>query len=252
MRIIAAILTLFLSIVATGEQEQNDFNYGERPKNSIHDPGGVLTPQEREQISKPLLEILKNEKVDVLVVILREIGDAPPEHVAKGFADVWAKSEVNSVVLHVPGMEGSPWIFPGGHMTNVNRPDELRNAITSAQMRSAAEATDFGKVRAASTEASDILRYWKGGAMLWNERVLSHRKVLQSAFNQKRRRIKLMIVIGAAAFIPLVVGLTVLSIRIRNSMPRYFPKIKVMSRLGAPFAGGNSCFSNNGRYHPTK
>jgi hypothetical protein len=245
MKVPSTLLSILLCIAVHAEQVKPEIKYGERPKNSIFDPTGVLTPQEQERISAPLQDILKNEAIDVLVVILPEIGNAPPEHVVKGFAEIWAKTSVNSVVLHVPGREGSPWIFPGDLMSRVVKPDAARQAIDQAEKRAAAEPTDFGKVRAASIEASDILRYWTGGALMRSERIMGERQKLRLAYEERQRLIKLLLALGAASLIPVFAGAFLVIARIRNSRPRNFPEIKVVNRLGAPYSGGNSAFTKH-------
>ena len=240
MRIITSILSAFLCVAVQADEARFDSKYGERPENSIYDPSGVLSPEQQEVISKPLREILKNEGVDVLVVVLREIGDAPPEHVVKRFAEIWAKGKVNSVVLHVPGRDGSPWIYPGELMSRMINPEVVSEAIADAEKRSAAESTDFGKVRAASIEASDILRYWKGGVLIRSEQIVGEGMKMRAEFDKRRRLMKLLLAVGAASLIPILVGASFIFIRIRNSRPRAFPEIRVVTRLGAPYSGGNS------------
>ena len=243
MKIIASILSAFLCIAVHAEEARPYSKYGERPENSVYDPSGILSPEQQEVISKPLREILKNEGVDVIVVVLPEIGDSPPEHVVKGFAEIWAKGKVNSVVLHVPGRGGSPWIFPGEVMSRMINPEVVREAIADAEKRSAAESTDFGKVRAASIEASDILRYWKGGALIRSEQIVNEGMQMRLEYANRRRLIKLLAVVGAALLIPLLAGASFIFVRVRNSLPRVFPEIKVVNRLGAPYSGGNSIYT---------
>ena len=240
IKTLAALLFISLCMAVHGDQTQAGFKYGERPGNSIFDPAGVLTPREQEQISEPLSEILKNDGIDVIVVILPEIGDAPPDHVAKGFAEKWATTTVNSVVLHVPGREGSPWIFPGEVMTEAVKPATVRETISAAEKRAAAESTDFGKVRAASIEAADAVRYWLGGALLRTESLIHSRFRMQLAKERRMRLIKISVALGAAALIPLVFGAVFLTISIRRRTARRFPQLRKLARLGAPYAGGNS------------
>lgn len=239
MKTSLALFFVFLCTLAHGEQGMAGFESGERPANSIFDPAGVLTSKEQELISEPLGKILKNDGIDVIVVILPEIGDAPPEHVAKGFADKWATTTVNSVVLHVPGREGSPWIFPGKVMSGAVKPDVVRERISEAEKRAAAEPTDFGKVRAASVEAADAIRYWLGGALLYTEAVINSRLDAQLARERRERLLKISAILGAAALIPLVFGVAFLTVSIRRRKARRFPRIRKLARLGAPHAGGN-------------
>lgn len=244
MRIVAFILSAFLSIAVQAEESRSSSRYGDRPENSVYDPGGVLTPKQKEIIFNPLREILMNEGVDVIVVVLPEIGDAPPDHVAKGFAEIWAKTKVNSVVLHVPGKDGSPWVFPGEFMSRMINPEVVREAIADAEKRSAAEPTDFGKVRMASIEASDILRYWKGGVLIRGEQIVNEGTRMRIEYANRRRLLKLIAVVCAASVVPLLVGGAFLFVRLRNSRPRAFPEVKVLTRLGAPYSGGSSIYAN--------
>jgi len=243
MKALAAIVSIFLCIAVQGgqsqSQSQSGSKFGERPKNSIFDPTGVLTPKEQEQISKPLEIILKNEGIDIIVLILPDIGDAPPEHVIKGFAEKWATTTVNSVVLHVPGKEGTPWIFPGKVMTSAIKPDAVSETIAAAQQRAAAEPTDFGKVRAASVEAADAIRYWLGAALLRTEDVINRRLKWQLENERRGRLLKLSAALGAAALVPLVFGAVFLFVRIRARRAKLFPPLRKIARLGAPYAGGN-------------
>lgn len=240
MKIPAALVSLLLCVAAEADQTQSGFKYGERPKNSIFDPTGVLTPQEQDRISEPLRAILRNEGIDIIVLILPDIGDAPPEHVIKGFAEKWATTTVNSVVLHVPGKEGSPWIFPGAVMTGAMKPEVVNESIDAARKRASAEPTDFGKVRAASIEAADAIRYWLGGELLRTEDMITRRLQWQLERERRERLLKLSGALGVAALIPLFFGAVFLVLRLKGRRPKSFPSLRKTSRLGAPYAGGNS------------
>jgi hypothetical protein len=244
MKPIILLLLLSLShLLAESEQAQSGFRFGERPKNSVFDPAGILTVKEQTELAEPLAMVRAREGIDVMVVILPKIGDAPPDHVAKGFAEKWAATDVNAVVLHVPGREGTPWIFPGNVMGSMVKPETLRESVVGAEKRAAAEPTDFGKVRAASTEASDALRYWMGAARIRSEEIISEQLEARLAYENRRRLLKLAAILGAAAVIPLVLGIVFIALRIRNSRPRHFPSTRMIPRLGAPYSGGNNAVS---------
>lgn len=246
MKTLASLLFLSCSLLlAETEQAQSGFRFGERPKNSIFDPTGILTPKEQAELAEPLAKVRASEGIDVLVVILPQIHEVQPEHVAAGFAQKWATNKVNAVVLHVPGLDGSPWIFPGHVMNSILKLDALRESMASAEKRSAAEPTDFGKVRAASTEASDALRFWMGGAVIRSEEQINQRLAVQLAYESRQRLIKLAAVMGAAALIPLVVGVVIIIVQIRNSRPKLFPTTRIQPRLGAPYSGGNNAVSKS-------
>lgn len=237
------IVCLALTYVAGAQPVQGGFSYGERPANSIFDPSGILDTEEAEAISSPLLTILENEKIDVMVVILPELGAAPALHLARGIAEKWSEKRINAVVLHVPGEEDSPWIFPGKIMSSTLKPEVMKQSIEEAQSRARAEPSDFGKVRAASIEATDVMRFWMGNTIMRSEEAINRQLQARLAFEKRQRLIKLSLALGAAALIPLVIGVVFFLLRIRNSGSRTFPPMRVIRRFGAPYSGGNNATS---------
>jgi hypothetical protein len=246
MKTLAFLSLLCASLLfADTEQTQSGFRFGARPKNSVFDPAGILTPKEQSELAGPLAKVREGEGIDVMVVILPEIQDVEPEHVAAGFAEKWATTKVNAVVLHVPGKEGSPWIFPGDVMSTILKPETLGESMASAEKRAAAEPTDFGKVRAASTEASDAIRYWMGLSVIHSEELKNRRLEAQLKHESSRRLLKLAAVLGAASLIPLATAVYLIVVGIRNSRPRFFPQVRIAPRLGAPYSGGNNAVTKS-------
>jgi len=244
VKLIPLILCLIsLAGTARGQKSHSDFQYGPRPTTSVFDPAGILTLAQVKEISEPLEQIRKNENIDVLVVILPKIGDAPVEHVAKAFLDSWSLSRINAVVVHIPGQADSPHIFPGETMGRLIRPEAMRAAVESAEKRARAEPNPDGKIRAAAMEAADALRYWAGGAVLVTESIQNERLRRQLAFEKRQRLLKLAAVMGAAASIPLITGLIFLFLKMKNLGSRHFPQTRKLARLGAPYSGGNHAIS---------
>ena len=240
MNFAKTISLLFLLICSVAAQPtEGGSKYGERPENSVFDPRGILSVEETKEISEPLLKIRENERIDIFVVIVPEIGDAPPMHVAEGYAEKWKKEQINAVILHVPGAEESPWIFPGKLMSSALKPEVKKKSIEDAEARARAESTDFAKVKAASTEAADIMRFWTGIAHIRSEEAITRRLNAKLAFERRERLLKLALMLGAAALIPLIVGAVFFFVRLRGSGSKTFPSIRVVRRLGAPFTGGN-------------
>lgn len=235
------LITFFSLLVfsVNADQAQNG-KYGERPANSVFDPTGVLTVKEANEISEPLLNILQNEEIDIILVILPEIGDAPPRHVARGYADKWTETKINAAVLHVPGREDSPWIFPGKVLSTTLTPEVMKQSIEEAESRARAEPTEFNKIRAASIEAADVMRFWKGSSVIRDEALISRQLQRRLDFEKRNRLIKLSLGLGAAALIPLIIGAVFFFVRIKNSGAKRFPAIRVTRRLGAPYSGGNN------------
>jgi len=222
---------------------EKDFKFGGRPPDAVFDPADVLLPKQRQEIAAPLAKVLANEGIDVLVVILPEIGDAPAKHVAKGFREKWSDQLINVVVLHVPGNPESPWIIPGEVIARVVKSDKLQESLDAAQRRARAEPDDYAKIRAGSVEAADLMRYWTGGAVIRSEAIITDRLTRQLAFEKRQRLLKLAAMLGLAGAIPIIAVLLLFLTKLKKRGPRNFPPVRKFSRLGAPYAGGNNAIS---------
>jgi hypothetical protein len=216
-----------------------DFEYGPRPPQPVFDPYGLLAPAVVKEISQPLVRIHHDEAVDVLVVVLKDIGAAPPEHVAKRFAAEWCESPLHAVVLHVPGRSGSPWIVPAGRLLETIRPEKTAEAVATATRNAAREPDDAGKVRAAATEAADMLRFWLGTAVNRSEHLETERTRIRLELENRAYRRRIVLLGSAAAAIPLALGVAALFMLAGKRGPRSFPEYRPPRRLGAPHAGGN-------------
>ncbi len=243
MKVFAALLlSIFMTGLLCGNETQG-FKYGDRPSDSVFDPAGLLSSTQRSNISNPLRNILTDEGIDVMVIVLPDIGDAPPGHVARAFDEKWSKTDISAVVLHVPGAEGAPWIFPGEAISDVIRPEVLGASVIAAEKRAAAEPDEPSKIRAASIEAADVMRYWTGSAVIRTESIVSERQARLNAYGERRRLIKLSAMVAAAGAIPIIAGLGFFFSQYQSRKPRVFPPVRKIPRLGAPYAGGNNATS---------
>ena len=250
---IARLLTIlfaFLFALPAFSQPAEPFEYGPRPPLSVFDPSGFLNPELVKKISDPLKVIHDKEHIDVLVVILTDLEGAPPEHVARRFAKAWCATPNHSVVLHVPGNKDSPWIVPAGQMIDALRPEEVRQSIEEAQHRAARETAEPDKVRAASVEAADMLRYWTSTALNRSEMMKTETAKFQENARTRARMWRLAAILGAASVIPLVVGISLIVSMAGQRGPRFFPHRAWQFRLGAPHAGGNHAVAKLGPLPP--
>ena len=236
----ATILCLLLTLSLGLAQENGGFQYGPRPPAPIFDPTSFLTPDQTAKIVAPLEAINTRDGVDILVVILPDIGDAPPEHVAGGFATAWCSQELNAIILYSPGRKDSPWIIPGGRTLDLIKRPIIDKAISEAQRRAAREPFESGKIRAASIEAADLLRLWKGSAVTQGEEIKSWRETLLAQRRDQLRGWKLIVLVAACTFTPFILVLWLVIRHLRQRGPRHFPQPVYAQRLGAPFCGGNS------------
>ncbi len=233
------LLVLVLLAWPVSAQERVAFEYGPRPPLSVFDPSGVLRPEVVKEISDPLTAIYQKEGIDVLVIVLADLEEAPAEHVARLFSRAWSKSEIHCVVLHVPGHFESPWIIPAGKVTEVISPDQIDKLVAEAWLRATREPDDSGKIRAAANEAADMLRHWTDYVINHNELVRTERLKLLIKQEKEARMWRVGILMGLIGIVPLA-GFIWLIVRFfRKRAPRCFPHRSWQPRLGAPYAGGN-------------
>ncbi|MEO5917760.1 MAG: TPM domain-containing protein [Luteolibacter sp.] len=239
-------LLAILLAVPVSANSQGAFEYGPRPALSVFDPDEFLDPAVVKEIAEPLAKNFKEENVDVIVVVLKDTGSAPPEHVARQFAEAWCRSQIHCVVLHVPGNPNSPWIIPAGQIIDHIRPENVEQDVNDRQRRARAEPDEAHKVKAAASESADMLRYWMKNA-------INHTEMLQTATTQFRleqetnaRKKQIALLATLAAILPIIAGITVCIGILRRRGPAFFPNHLWRLRLGAPHAGGNHAVSNLG------
>jgi hypothetical protein len=237
-RFLSLWIALFLWAMC-GMTSAQQFEHGERPPNAIFDPLGLLSEEALRRIAEPLPSFLADEKIDVIVVVLDDLGDAPPEFVAKRFAQAWCSAPGHAIVLHVPSHPDSPWIVPGGRMVEQIQRLVLHERVLQGRRNAMREPTDADKVRTATLEAADMLRFWTSGSIVHDELVTTVRKVAMEKYMQEQRVRKIRVYVLAGAAILLVICLLVLLLWWRKPKRRTFPDFHPPRRLGAPHGGGN-------------
>lgn len=240
------VLSVFLSALCPAAEKVEDFEFGKRPPLSVFDPKGFLDPLILKQISEPLAKVLKDEHIDVIVIILDDLGGAPPEHVARRFAAAWCDSPIHAVVLHVPGRDDSPWIVPAGKIVDTLKPEILEEKIKEAKRDASREPDEKSKVRVASTEAADMLRYWMYNAVNRSVYLQSAVAEIRAEHDKKAKQWRIAMLTAAASAIPLLFGLSMLIVMLRRPSSKRFPSTTPPRRLGAPHAGGNFAVADLG------
>jgi len=216
------------------------FEYGPRPPLPVFDPTSILTPDEAVKIAQPMEDLRRKEGVDVFTVVLPDLGEAPPEHVAKRFADAWGNPDIHAIVLYTPNTKGSPWIIPGGKVISLIKQELIKKSVADAQRRASLQPTPSGKVRAATEEAADLLRMWTGSAVTHGENVRDWRNTLLTQRSERIQRWKYIALAVGCSIIPLFfLGWKIRS-HLAGKAPLRFPQPTYSRRLGAPFCGGNS------------
>ncbi len=234
-------LLLVVPVLAKGPM---DFEFGPRPPLSVFDPDEILDPKVAKEISAPLAKNLAEEQVDVIVVILKDTGNAPPEHVARQFAEAWCRTPMHCVVLHLPGNSNTPWIVPAGRLITLANSGKVEQDVEDRERRARAEPDDTHKVRSAASEAADMVRYWMKDYLNRREMILTEGTRIRLEQESMTRNKKIVFFGALAAILPFVFGITVLIRIIRRMGPGYFPNHSWQLRLGAPHAGGNHAVAN--------
>jgi hypothetical protein len=213
------------------------FSFGSRPATSVFDQPGTLPAARVDEISAELGKIRAEEGLDVIVVILKTLDGAPPKQLAQRFAEAWCNPLFHSVVLYVPGDQRGPWIVPGGKLLRLFAPEAVKETVAQAQRRASCEVKEDDKVRAAATEASDMLRIWAGDGAYWT---LQHNAELQRRqMGWLGRHTRQLLLPAAVLLLALAGGVWLAVRRFKRNRRRHFPEPDWKIRLGAPYAGGN-------------
>lgn len=236
---VLSVLLLALAFLVSFAAAQADFEYGARPPQSVFDPQNQLDPAVAAEIATPLEGILRNEDVDIMVVVLPSLDNAPPEHVAGRFAAAWSKSPIHAVVLHVPGHKDTPWIVPSGRLLATARPEMVRQKLADGTRNVAREPDENSKVRAAATEAADMLRYLMHNAINRREFLETERTRIRLDLENKALRKRILLLGSAVSVFVVLFALAWLLLHYRRPGPRLFPDARPPRRLGAPHCGGN-------------
>ncbi|MCF7733865.1 MAG: hypothetical protein K9N23_19415, partial [Akkermansiaceae bacterium] len=130
---------------------ESSFEFGDRPSKPVFDLTGTLPTATLTEISGELDSIHLNDGIDLIVVVLKDLGGAPPEHVAGRFGKAWCSPLFHCVVLHVPGDPNGPWIVPGGKLLRRFSAASVRAQVAAACHRASLEPKEAEKVRAATT-----------------------------------------------------------------------------------------------------
>ena len=213
--------------------------FGDRPPTQVFDPAESLGAPMTAEISEPLVSIYQNEGVDVVVVVLDDLEGESAREVALRFAERWCDSPAHAVVLHVPGTAEGPWIVPGGELVDQLEAGELAQAVDDARRRASLEPTESRKVRAASVETADMLRYWSARAANRLDFLKSEQSKILQELESESRKGRIRILVGMALAIACIAGLLKWFLSSHRPGPRYFDDPDVVQRLGAPRAGGN-------------
>lgn len=221
-----------------------DFEYGSRPPSGILDVPGVLGQQELESISRPLRQLREKEGIDIMVVIFPTLDGSPPRHIASNFAKVWCDKTMHAVILHVPGEKDSPWIFPGGELVENTPQENLAAKVSAAARHARAEPTDSAKIRTATTETGDAMRYLLGSQVQQSRTKEVLRKVNLARAEKFYYMRKALLYGVPAALLALAVFCMLVFVALRrhrmNAAPRVFSRTLPPRRLGAPHTGGNN------------
>lgn len=241
-RLIQFLLALLFTatLAAQSVEKHADFEWGPRPENAVFDPDSLINNTLAKDISVGLAEVFKNETIDIMVIILKDLGNAPPEFVAKRFEKEWSKSPFNCVVLYVPGPSSNPLLFPSKKVSEYHDPDKIVDVIADTEKKIAGKSGDDEKIKTAAVEAVDMLRYWINTVIITSNTLHQQQEALNYFKKRREQRIRYLILLVIATLIPSISAIWILVAYLKRLRPAYFPKHSWQTRLGAPHAGGNN------------
>jgi uncharacterized membrane protein YgcG len=239
IRCVFIILCGILAVSRLAAEGGGNFEFGPRTPSAVYDPDGLLDERVEDELARALDKTYRENQVDLMVVILKNIGQAPPEHVAKSFATAWARGPLNAVILHVPGCKDGPWIVPGGALIEGVNPDIVRQSVGDAMRRAALEPNDVAKVVAAVDETSSFLRYWFATAVIRSEHVTAQRMEIRKNLGNRFWTWRFRLFALGAVFLLLLGLVFTILLRIQRRKSRRFRSSQEIRRLGAPHCGGN-------------
>ena len=224
---------------ATSKPPAATFEFGSRPATAVLDQPAILSAARLAEITEELEKARTQEGLDVIVVILKSLDGTPPEQVAQRFAEAWCNPLFHSVVLYIPGDPAGLRIVPGGKLLRLFSPAAVRETVAQAQRRAACELKEEDHVRAAATEAADMLRILASDGTYWttqrNPQLHQQKRLTWLGLPVKT----VLLPVTGSLLLALAVGTWLVVRRSRNNRRREFPEPVWKIRLGAPYAGGN-------------
>lgn len=226
------------------------FEYGPRPVSGVYDPERSLSPELTRLLTEELSKVRKRDLADVLVVVLPGTGEVPPEHLARRFSDAWGKGPLHAVVLDSTNRTDGPWILFGGEISLSDEHEIMPQMARDILRRAHQEPDRESCLRAASLEASDMLRYLLGKVHTQGE-VHRTQRLQKELDVEHGKRIKTLMLLGGTGALLLLIGIAVpMVLMMLRKRARHFPPILWTRRFGAPYAGGNDAFLDLTRRRP--
>jgi uncharacterized membrane protein YgcG len=224
---------------ATSKPPAATFEFGSRPATALLDQPGILSAARLAEITAELEKARTQEGLDVIVVVLKSLDETPPERVAERFSEAWCNPLFHSVVLYVPGDPAGLRIVPGGKLLRLFSPEAVRETVAQAQRRAACELKEEDHVRAAATEAADMLRILASDGTYWttqrNPQLHQQKRLTWLGLPMKT----VWLPVAGGLLLALAVGTWLVVRRSRANRPHLFPEPAWQVRLGAPYAGGH-------------
>jgi hypothetical protein len=235
------ILTYIFATSGGGQilEKKTEFEWGPRPPTAVFDPDGLIDATFAAEISMGLAEVLKNEVIDIIVVVLKDIDNAPPEYIAKMFATAWARSPFNCVVLYVPGRTDNPWLFAAKKVTEFHDLKDVEIILSDVRQRILEKSGETERLKTATQEAVELMRYWINTVVITSNTLRQQQETINYYKKRREERIWYLILFSVAFFIPSIAAVWLLVRQLKRLRPAYFPQYKTQTRLGAPYSGGN-------------
>jgi len=240
LNLAAALLALSCAWPAATAQDESVVQIKARPTGQVSDSSGWLSPADAEALSQRLRRLRKDDKIDIIVVILPAPPSVRPDVFAGQMLSRWGEGDTQTLILHVVGDPDGPWMVAGGRTVRLAGELVTREAILEARRHVEATRSERDRLFVAVNEMEDLLHFLSYRGRYHEERL---RAVLVShQLNVTKRRLnQRVLIVGSVA----TSGLLLLGVVMgavywtRFRSPLWFPATSWRLRLGAPYAGGN-------------
>jgi len=238
-----AVIVFFISLCLVFSQEERlPSALPSKPDGHIYDPSGWLLDERRTEIEETLGKAERQWSVRLFAVVLERNPAGGAEAYARMLGRSWGGEGVWGVIIHVPGIEGTPWcVAERGSMVKWASKESFDEAVKAAMDRTRREPAERLRLKVACKELTDEL----GFLGLKEERIEKKfgeagNEGVEKAMDQHSNRRVLFVGVPLILLIG-VVGFFVLRRKLRNrKKPFLFPETEHRVRFQGPWSGGGN------------
>jgi len=238
---IIAWIWLTCALLLHAETSSSVFTIPPKPVSQVSDEGQWLSPSEKRVWEKQLTTWKTRDKVEIFLVVLKDLRNLPAEHVSREISRRWGNKELCGVLLYVVGSRAPQVWWDGSILEKIQLdPRARREMILRIEKRAASELSELDQIHSAAHQLSDTMRViqsqWTQWTFIrdkWNDSLYRHWTA-----ERLKRRTKLMVLLSVSG-VGLLITMVLLRAYWRKRQVFLFPRISSRRRFAAPYGGGS-------------